>query len=740
MEIHTNHYSLRLNDATGALESFAATELGGQELLAPGHAALPLFTIQYLDAQRRLHRISSDAAARCELRRSDLPAETLVDLAFHGLGNTGIDVRVRLRCPADDQCCYWSLALSHPSNDTITTLQFPIVVAPYHYGEGEQSALVVPSHVGVVYQHPRPEELQPDTPDAWELLGPDPYFNHYPGTLFAQFLAYYTSRHGLYLAAYDTEGGVKLIKPVHHPHGLRLGIAHAVAWDAPGEHQLGYEVALGMFAGDWYDAADLYRAWYEKSPLVGSRLVDRRDLPSWLMDSPLHVVLRVQGQIDEGPAAPNPEFVPYSNALPLLDRLAGEVEAPLTPIIMSWERPGPWVYPDSFPVAGGDDALRAFTAATRERGWHVGTYCNGTRWVIQHKWTGYDGTTFFERNRGEQTVCRLPDNTLRRSLWDRHWRPSYECCVAVPQTQTIALDYVRHLLDLGLDWIQFLDQNVGAMSHPCYSAEHGHAPAPGPWMTTAMATLLDQIEQLPQTREREIVWSVEDAPNDFFRPRFHICDIRPHLPSRHVPLYTYLFHEYILTQAAFSVAPNPYWMQIKTAYSFVMGDLLTAIMGPGGRLMNWAGHPWATWDTSEGDQAGMLVLLKRALALRRGPGRDFLVYGRLLRPVAIRDIEEVEWVCEQHVTKLASVLHARWQAPDGRTALALANWTTEERQVRIDLPPTASVYLAGHTLDSYPIPAAGEHTLKLAPLSAALVEYAAGDRSRQADNHEERSS
>jgi Domain of unknown function (DUF6259) len=250
--------------------------------------------------------------------------------------------------------------------------------------------------------------------------------------------------------------------------------------------------------------------------------------------------------------------------------------------------------------------------------------------------------------------------------------------MAVPRTQEIAAAYVRHLRDLGLDWIQFLDQNCGAAAFPCYSAEHGHPPAPGHWMSEALTTLLTRLEEIVGAADREVVFSVEGAPNDHFRKYFHICDIRPDPTSRFVPLYQYLFHEYILTQAAFALAPNPYWMQIKTAHSLVLGDILTAIMGPKGRLMAWAGRPWATWNTPSGNQEAILTLLRRAVALRRGVGRDFLVFGRLVRPHAVRDIEPVHWLCEQQLLSMPAVLHARWEAPDGRTAVALANWTVRK--------------------------------------------------------------
>jgi hypothetical protein len=725
MNLETKHYSLTIDDRTGALRSLQSAVQQDMELLGPLQTDLPLFLVQYLDEERHFHEVSSDHARRCAIERADGADGVQVRLTYTNVGGLDLDANVSIRCPHNDQLSFWSLSLTQRAPLLVTSIQFPLVVVPYHREDHGATNLLVPSHVGELYRKPQPEELQPDYPDTWRFVEDFGHAGHYPGTTFAQFLACYDDRQGVYLGCHDATGQVKIIKPVHRENSIRLGIAHVLGRDQQGEHHLGYEVALGPFSGDWYDAADIYRRWYEREANAQPRLSERRDVPSWLLDSPLHVILRIQGELDAGPAAPHPEFVPYENALPLLDRLAQQVDAPLTPVIMSWERPGPWVYPDSFPVAGGDHALEAFTAAARTRGWHIGTYCNGTRWVVGHKWTGYDGDAYYRARNGEGSVCRLPDGAPWRESWDRLWRPSYMSCMAAPQTQDIAEAYVQQLLDLGLDWIQFLDQNVGAATFPCYGREHGHPSAPGPWMRDAMNALLARLEGRAAAAGREIVFSVEDAPNDHFRPHFHICDIRPNPNGRSVPLYQYLFHEYILTQGAFALGPDPYWMQIKTAYSVVLGDLLTAIMGPGGRLLAWCGRPWARWDTPAGDREGILALLRRATALRRQIGRDYLVFGRLLRPAALENIRPVTWTCEDRITTMPAVMHARWRAPDGRIAVALANWTRDEQMVQFAAASRTHRYRYhvqddGVRTTTY----SGMETLllPLPPLSVALLE------------------
>jgi hypothetical protein len=246
--------------------------------------------------------------------------------------------------------------------------------------------------------------------------------------------------------------------------------------------------------------------------------------------------------------------------------------------------------------------------------------------------------------------------------------------------------------------VQFLDQNCGAASFPCYADDHGHPPAPGRWMTEALDAILDDFDDLAG---QEVAYSVEGPPNDYALSRFAICDIRPDLNpgSVAIPLYQYLFHEYVLTQATFAPAPNPYAAEIRTATSFVHGDVPSAILGRDGRLNTWSGTesmPWSLWDSPPGDQDAALNLLRDASMLRRGAGRDYLVLGRMLASSDVR----------------GDVLHAAWRAADGRRAVALANWTRTPMTVET---PAGRLHLGGRITD-----VAGE--IVLPAVSVALVE------------------
>ncbi len=734
MELRTANCALSLNERTGGLASFRAAHAPDQEFLVPNHADFPLFVIQYLDAQHRLQEISSLEAGNVTSACTTDAAGDQVRLSYEHLGALDLSAEVTARAGHDDPAILWELSLNLLQPVVILNVQFPYVVVSYAMGgDPDATKLLQPYYFGLLHQKLRPHHFPPDFPDLWHLLPENGDSSHYPGLTFAQMLAYYDYHAGLLISCRDAGGRIKQIKPAHRDPGLRLGVAHVVGWTTPGVHDLGYTVAMQGFQGDWYDAAEIYRDWSLRQHWAGTPLAQRRDLPDWLVDSPLHIVMRIQGEVDAGPTHTHREFTPYENALPLLDRVAEQVGGPLAPVIMSWERPGPWVYPDCFPPAGGAESLKAFTEAARERGWHIGTYCNGTRWATGHKWSGYRGEAFFEEQGGPTDICRLPDGGPWSSPWDQVWRPGHTGCLGSAHTKELLWNYAETLREYGLTWIQILDQNVGCSTFPCYSSQHGHPPAPGHWMTGEMEDMLAQLRARAEQEQWGGAWSVETPCSEYFLQSFVICDIRPDFRSSFVPLYYYLYHDYIMTQSMFGAAPNPYFLVLKFARAFILGDVMGCHMGAEGRLQNWDpprhgifGEPWMDWDKPAGDQDAAYAVLRNAMAIRREVGKDFLLFGRMRRPLPVSDVNIVSWTFETEANAVPAVEHALWEARDGRLAMALANWTAQDQPITVDLSGLAGreavlqMSRAG-TITAAPVESGRQASLTLPAHTCALL-------------------
>lgn len=691
--LENSNQKLEFDRRSARLLSFRAQAAPQQEFVISGDQ-VPVFVIQYLTPDREFRQIASTSTRDVNVET----AHRTLTAVFSQLGHLELAATVTVRIGDDgDPLSYWSISVHNAAGLAITDVQFPFVIVPYHLGGKPGSeALLRPLGTGRFWESPQPQDLEPDSPHAWQFRPENGDTSHYPGLTFAQFLAYYNDRAGIYAACEDSTGAIKLIKPVHSSAGgIRLGFDHVGDWPASGERDLGYHVVLQAFQGDWYEAAALYREWSLKQKWAAVPLHQRKDVPAWLLDSPPHIVVRMQGELDAGPAEPNQAFLPYPKIVPLLEKISQRIGCPLVAVVMSWERPGPWVYPDCFPPVGGDESLREFTRLARERGWHVGSFCNGTRWVTHHFWSGYDGEKYLAEHEGGKTICRTHDGQLWLENWARDWRPSYACCVGVPKTREIASDFVRRLAADGLDWVQFLDQNVGCAPFPCFAADHGHPSAPGKWMNAAMQSLLDSFRQIAtQTGERsegrrELAFSVEYPPNEFFMPNFQVCDQRVAPPGHNAygrlffPLHTFLYHEFVVAQGGFGAAPEPYHMPIRNACNLVMGEISGGVVTGDGSLLNRDTFNWAPWSPSVGDNEDSLTMLHSTAALRRGKGRDYLVFGRMQRPSQAMGVKIVHWESNGQVHNIPAVFHSAWQSPKGRFGVVLANWTNEKQVISL---------------------------------------------------------
>jgi hypothetical protein len=735
--LENSNHKLEFDRKTAQLLSLRSKGAPQQEFVI-SNPGIPVFVIQHLTEAREFRQISS-----LDAKSVDVQVENRTLCAqFSDLGGMNLSATVKVTMGDDGPQSRWSISIANHAGIAITDLQFPFVIASYHLGgvRGTETILQ-PLTTGRLVQAPVPENLEPDSPHAWQFRPENFDTHHYPGLVFAQFLSYYNDRAGLYIACEDATGGIKLIKPLHsRAGGIRLGFSHVGDWPSEGQRDLGYDVVMQTFEGDWYDAATIYRDWSRQQHWAATPLHKRTDIPDWLLDSPPHIIIRIQGQTDDGPTEPNREFLPYPKLIPLLEKVSKQIDAPLVGVVMSWERPGPWIYPDSFPPAGGDESLHEFSELARARGWHVGSYCNGTRWVTGHFWSGYDGNEYYASNHGDKTVSRTHDLQPWPENWDRTWRPSFAGCLGVEQTHSMAENLVGRLIDDGLDWIQFLDQNAACSTFPCFAPDHGHPVGPGKWMNAAMQSMLDRFRVIAARKskesqgKRQLVFSVESPPNEFFMPNFEVCDQRVAPPghrdhgSLFFPLYTFLYHEFIVMQGGFGVAPTPYHLQMRSAYNLVMGEIPGAILTGDGSLLNRGDTDawWSRWDSSMGNNDDAVTMLRRAVGMRRGKGREFLLWGRMLKPAEWCDARTVHWESNRQVFDIPPVFHSAWQAPDGRLGVVLANWTSEEQRVNLSDPRlgrgvTETISSGKSTTRSRSVNG-GKISLSIPPLSCTLLE------------------
>jgi hypothetical protein len=733
---------LQFDARTLALVSFRSKAAPAQEFIA--HSSQhPVFVIGYLDRKRQYRWLDSGQAG--DIRVSQDAAGTLTAI-YSKIAGLDLQVTCRVKASPDERFARWNISLANHAGLEIVDIQYPFIVCSYDlHGIPGTEAILLPPHgygsgrliekpgEGVQTGDAWKQKLAPDCWREWEFCSRMGDCNHYPGMQFAQFMAYYNNHAGLYLACEDNAANVKRFAALHRQPGIRLGVAHVGDWPRQGERTLEYDTLLGSFNGDWYDAAGLYRQWTSRQKWF-KPLHQREDIPGWLIDSPVYITVRPQGVLDAGQVFPVQELLPLEEkCIPLLQSLSEKVNAPLSVVLMGWERGGSWVYPDSFPPVGGEEAMASFIRAVRQHGWHAGSFCNGTRWVTGQNWNGYDGREFYDDQHGDECVCREADGSAWRENWDADWRPSYACCLGADKTRQTAQDFVKHLVGWGMESIQFLDQNNGSSTFPCFSSEHGHPPVPGKWMAHSMAQFMERLHQISREMgEPGVVHSAESGLNETCLALFQETELRTFPPNYGVdtiPLYQYLFHECVILQGMMGNAPEPYHLVIRNAVNGVLGGIPGGVMTGDGTLLDKNTVNWACWEPKVENSENALKMIRAVTALRRGPGKDYLVYGRMLRPAEVGGIPTVEWTFGGRNNRIPAVFHACWQAPDGSVGVVLANWTTASQTISIrhaglqSETAELSVHIAGRELHSSRIQAAsGEMILTLPPISCALLE------------------
>lgn len=691
--LETRDTILQLDPASARLVSWRARAALEQEFIlsTPEH---PVFQIQYLDAERQYQLLTSHQAASVSTHLEKSGNATTLVAEFQQVGGFDLEVITRVRADPSEPYSRWTITVRNHAGLDLVDVQYPMVVCPYQLGgQPGSEALLLPNWIGELIQAPSLETLGPDHPGAWQLNRENGVFAHYPGGQFAQLLAFYNNRAGMYFACEDTAGNVKRFRAAHRHPGLRLGVAHIGDWPSQGERTLEYDTVLGAFQGDWYAAAALYREWSLRQKWA-TPLHQRKDVPAWLLESPPYITIRPQGILDAGPVLPVAEFLPYERCLPLLERVADRVASPLVAVLMGWERGGSWVYPDCFPPIGGDESLKHFAGEARRRGWHVGSFCNGTRWVVSHLWNGYDGRVYYREHGGDEAVCRLPDGRPWAEIWDTGWRPSYECCMGAPKTRQIAADFVRRLIGWGMESIQFFDQNCGATTFPCFATDHEHPPLPGKWMAQKMAETVAAFHAAAsEAGEQEIIHSTETCCNEYNLPLFQEADSRLRPPGhfrpdlKRVPLYQFLFHECIVLHGGMGSAPEPYHLQIRNANNGVTGEIAGGVLTGDGTLLDKDTENWANWEPKVGSDDEALEMIRVVTAMRQGAGRPYLLYGRMQSSSPkVRGIRTRRWKHKGVAHAIPAVFHAAWQAPDGRFAVALANWTDQPQAITLHDP------------------------------------------------------
>src|SRR5581483_939467 len=165
LELYTANDTLTFHPDTGQLVSLRSRLAPEQEFIL-AQPDDPVFVVQYLDARKNFRQLSS-LQAESVLYRQD--AGTLV-FTYQKLGGLELYALITIHATPDDAPSRWSLTLTNHADLLITDVQFPFIVLPYHLGgKPGTEQLLIPVAAGRLIPAPKPHQLEPDSPHAWQM-------------------------------------------------------------------------------------------------------------------------------------------------------------------------------------------------------------------------------------------------------------------------------------------------------------------------------------------------------------------------------------------------------------------------------------------------------------------------------------------------------------------------------------------------------------------------------------------
>ena len=546
----------------------------------------------------------------------------------------------------------------------------------------------------------------------------------FPAVVETQFMAYYDDRSGLYIASHDNKNNLKGINYLRRWGGITLEFKHYTGADFGETFTMDYPMVVEFFHGDYYDACEIYRSWFEvnKTPDF-KKIPDNPKIPKWYSESPVVITYPVRGTHDMDEMFPNKLF-PYINVMPHVERYEKLFGSKIMVLLMHWEGTAPWAPPIVWPPYGGEEKLRELIDALHERGDVLGVYCSGLGWTMKSNVVDdYNTYEQYERENLKEEMCISPKGEIRSNICQGQ-RVSYDMCPSRDFTVNTIVDQVKSMVSAGIDYVQLMDQNHGGTAFFCYSKNHAHPPVPGKWQADAVKRILSTANEYTG----QVLLGCESAAAESYIPNLLFSDNRYHLNygiGRPVPAYAYVYHEYLNNFLGNQVSADWFYDQgdypetfyERIVYSFIAGDVITVVIDQDGK-MDWC---WGKRikDESRPDQERIGTLVKNLNWWRQSEYKKYVHLGKMVKPLAIECGEYEARRYKGKLFTLPKVHTSAFLASDGSYGQFFATYMNGDEEFTVNIP-TDGYTLVYHDGKEVALEA-GVQTIKVPALSAVLI-------------------
>ena len=569
----------------------------------------------------------------------------------------------------------WRLAVSGvPAEYALEWVEFPKLLLPrLAANDPNGGRIVLPHDEGIlISDETKFIRYEPEYPSSGAYL-------MYPNKMAAQFMAYLFDGAGIYIGAHDPARGLKSVDFYPANGGVTLQMRLYTGADYGCDFVTDYPLIWQACGGDWQSAARIYRDWFEDNlPPRVKKVKENPSLPKWYEEMPLIVTYPIRGLYDYDDMTPN-AFFPYTNTLPILDKIKRATETQVMALLMHWEGSAPWAPPYVWPPYGGEELFNEFRDALHKNGDLIGVYCSGFGYTLQSTLIAeYNMEKEIKEKNLLRIMCHSPKNTPDKSIICTYQRVGYDICPACEDAKDLLDRSYAPVFQSGVDYAQILDQNHGGGQYLCYAREHGHPPMPGAWMTSNMQALLAGWNDAAP----KMLFGCESAASEPFIGNLAFSDNRYELNyagGEPVPVYAFLYHEYVRNfmgnQVGCPFVTTVDTLRYRLGYSFSIGDLMTLTLNPLGGLMT---H-WGMQDLENApDEKPILAFIKNLMRFYREEAKDILYAGRM-SDAADATCETVTFPMTngRGDAILPRLLLSAWETEDGKTAYVCVNPESE---------------------------------------------------------------
>ena len=693
-------YSL---DAKGALVG-VLDKRSGCQLRRDADAPALLYRLALRRQEdKELEWVASDEAAELSWSKQEGDGTLTLALVTSGVGERKLTVTVEVTLSADSALSTWHMDIAGLGDDVaVYQLTCPILSGLIKLGDpAPGEALVAPIQgEGYLFRNPYPvqDRLPLCTGAGPEManVGVGRIGGRYPGSIAMQMYAVYNDQAGLYVATHDAGQNVKefeLGSFADWGNVPTLTISHFPS-EEPGQRvAFAYDTVVGVFHGDWYDAADIYKAWATQQWWCEQKLWDR-DIADWMRTG---VGVFQMSNYDLPVLKLNH---PMEQVADTVNELSAGAGVPLLALVFNWEGGGAWTGPKGFfPPREGADKFRQAMAKLRAAGNHGFVYMTGGQWYIKIPYDPvFDSWDQFN-SEGRPHSIKNPDGEPWISNWVHYggWE-SARLCPATQYTLDLTASIILNCLDLGCTVVQIDNFPCGG-SESCYDPSHGHPLGYGSWWSETWGNILAEVRRRAKAKDRDCAIATEGISEGFI-PWLDMYDHRaanmeyfghygPGLPmgGETIPLFNYVYNEYLGSYcAAYPESNRPevlYWTRCY-AKALVQGVVPT-----GGRYFpEPAEHNPVT-----------IEFYKKVVRATAQECWQYIMFGEMLRPPEIDVPVITAPYCKFHYDGTAhladpkhrhevrdrAVQHSAWRGRDGTIGYIFVNISEEPASFEVEL-------------------------------------------------------